>query len=90
MLTRLKTLLLLALCQTAGDERSAAIELSRANVFRGQEEVVTANQCADENEDKDTDETRPAKRAQPCECIRPSVVPRGLGFGWPGLTDERV
>ncbi|EWY82908.1 hypothetical protein FOYG_14992 [Fusarium oxysporum NRRL 32931] len=56
----------------------------------GQEEVVTANQCADENEDKDADETRPAKRAQPCECIRPSVVPRGLGFGWPGLTDERV
>lgn len=57
MLTRLNTLVLLALCQTAGDERPAVIELSRANVFRGREEVVKANQNADENEDEDADET---------------------------------
>ncbi|KAK2669558.1 WD40 repeat [Fusarium oxysporum f. sp. vasinfectum] len=56
----------------------------------GQEEVVKANQNADESEDKDADETRLAKRAQPCECIRPSVVPRGLGFEWAGLANERV
>ncbi|EXL51782.1 hypothetical protein FOCG_07605 [Fusarium oxysporum f. sp. radicis-lycopersici 26381] len=45
---------------------------------------------ADDGEYKGVDESRPAKRAQPRECIRPSVVPRGLRFGWVGLTDERV
>jgi hypothetical protein len=45
---------------------------------------------ADDGEYKGVDESRPAKRAQPRECIRPSVVPRGLRFGWAGLTDERV
>ncbi|EWZ30454.1 hypothetical protein FOZG_15937 [Fusarium oxysporum Fo47] len=45
---------------------------------------------ADDGEYKGVDESRPAKRAQPHECIRPSVVPRGLRFGWAGLTDERV
>ncbi|RKK78516.1 hypothetical protein BFJ69_g5566 [Fusarium oxysporum] len=52
--------------------------------------AVKAKQNADDGEYKGAEEKRPAKRAQPRECMRPSFVPRGLGFGWAGLTDDRV